>query len=465
MAFAIFNITDGTTTISIMNSAATQGSYRMVYGKFAPPVSKKKVDFLKRDLPFEPLVWDITLNIHGSSAPDAYTKLASLISLLHKVSDWIDNDYYVSPVLVNYQPNGSTLATVNQTIIKSVEAFDLPQTFEDTGTNFVLLGCRIRFRTIGAQLGAIDTVVTASLPSLTLHNITVPDHNIDSPFDVIFTGANVGPATVLNSSPLYVWASAHLSGTQKKLYRISANVSGVPTANWAFVADAAGNYPPNNMARLTPPAANTAYLAPSPSLGTAPDGKDLDVWVIYRVNGAGRTFTIRAGYLNPLDPASGTGTFTTSVKVTSNTPALAYVGKVKFPYPPLFGGSLIYDASVDSITGGPTLDVMTIIAQVDDQYASFLEINLPFTPMDMSGQTVNVQHKLLSKVNASVSAGPTELLPLAYDGSAYLVQRGTGVAVLLFAPQGNAWRLFTSAAAVFNLTCTVKRQRAYAAPQ
>lgn len=447
----------------IMNNQATQGVYRLARGKFAPPVSLKENLLLRRDLPYKPMKWDLTINIHGGSAAEAYTALANIVDLANKVTDFNDNETTEYPVILAYKPNGSIVSYSYYARVLEVTGITLPDTFEETGSNFVLLGLRIGFITQGAFTRFLgnspgteaQSASPASGPSLTKQVATFPtSHSADSLYAIQYQGVAGTAAAATDSVPATIFST----NDTNKLHILAATGTGVgAVAQWASVADVAANYAPYNMARLTPAAAATLYQGYT--LGSNTIGRTFNVWALYRVNGAGRVFTLE------LQRSNGGSRYTAlSAQLTANQPTLQYLGAVRAP-DSLNTSQITYRASVDSITGAPTLDLLSLIFMVDDQYANVITIN-PQVNVEHTVGPITVDPNVLMSPTPNIVMGLNGTGP-SYEGSPYPYTYGNTVAALLVIPRGVAWRFYRGAPdnTVHNYQLTVTRYMSIISPQ
>lgn len=437
-------------TISVMNVTAAQGSYRLAYDTFSPPVAMKRLGIIRKAIPYPDIEWDLTLNIHGYSAADAYQKLADLVELLMRVENWIDSNDPAYIVRLDYKPNGSIYgANVAGAgpyyMLTSVKSIKLPTNFEDTGATYVLLGVNVKFTTYG--LAFLDPAATLSLDqvnlgasaSLSKYTITYGSaHNVDYPYTISLSGS-AGAATATTDS-----GAIFTSNAVNKLYIEPAIGTGsFYGARWSSVADAAGNYPPYNVARFSPLAANTPDVGAVFNSNAFPSiGLSVDIWALCRVNTAGRTFKLRVG--TPVGPGGGITLRNPSnpVLVTATVPTLVYLGKVSN----FFGNTngIAYDASVDSVSGSPTLDILSFIFLGDDQYANALFFSSTYNK-NWNSAGIAVDHNVIQSRYPFVSVGTANSDPFDYEGSPYFVGYGDTVACVLVLPRGAAWRMYRGA--------------------
>src|SRR5512139_3583418 len=103
-------VSDGTTTCTIADGAGGATSYRLKYGGWAPEVAPLRKSTLGGRGPYAEVIETLTLNIHGSSAADAYAKLQTLNTLLDQAERHARGEQ-VTAVVLKYSPDSATVSS------------------------------------------------------------------------------------------------------------------------------------------------------------------------------------------------------------------------------------------------------------------------------------------------------------------------------------------------------------------
>src|SRR6266536_4943306 len=112
-AFPYLVITDGTDTVTIQDGAGGLTSYALVADTWAPATATRRVSALGGQLSYTDIAEELELTIRGADTATAYDNLQKLTRLLDKADRW-SGDENVSPVLIKFAPQGSTVASTSQ---------------------------------------------------------------------------------------------------------------------------------------------------------------------------------------------------------------------------------------------------------------------------------------------------------------------------------------------------------------
>lgn len=446
MAFSVLSIQTGSLNISIMNATANQGTYRLANATFAPPLSRKRVNKFLSTLPYDDLQWKLKINIHANTAESCYTALQNLVLAMHQIEDWKTGTAPACNIL--YQPQGSTLPAPNRYLCIDVLDYKLPTTFEETGYTYVLVGfeCTIITRGLGIQT-TTDVAATASdVPTLQKGFANWATHPFDCPYSVSFLSAS-GTANLVIPNP----GTLFLANSSDALHVVPATGTGnVP--GWTSVADVATAYAPYNIARFTPTVANSFVTAPTLSSIPMP-GNRIKIWILARVNGAGRRFSIQVAPAGSLF----TNISFLSATFTANIPTLQYLGTYVANVTNV--NQITFRAAVDSLTGNPTLDVLAYIFLLDSEYTTSLTLSAISPTFAFASFSFSISSNWTSSPFPSISNSIT------LDGSPYLYTRTGALTYVLAWPGNNSWRLFRTTPAVATFTPTFTRSVAYISPR
>ena len=101
--YSTLKITDGTTTADLTD----QTNYQLVDGGWAPSVAPLRKSTLGGSGPYEDVIEEIVVNVHGTTAATCLANLAKLSQLLDQAERWSRGEN-ISPVKLQCQPWGSS---------------------------------------------------------------------------------------------------------------------------------------------------------------------------------------------------------------------------------------------------------------------------------------------------------------------------------------------------------------------
>lgn len=147
-------ITDGVTTVTIMDSAAVTPAqkaampYRLSFGTWSPKIAQRnKGPF---GLPYMSVMEELTIDVRGSTPDDALARVQVLNNLLDQGERWFNNEI-VNPVFVRYQPKGSAKSTYMSDVVigrgygDQTDLIGLPSDFNQVGDFYWIMKIRVKF--------------------------------------------------------------------------------------------------------------------------------------------------------------------------------------------------------------------------------------------------------------------------------------------------------------------------------
>ena len=154
--YSTLKITDGTTTADLTD----QTNYQLVDGGWAPSVAPLRKSTLGGSGPYEDVIEEIVVNVHGTTAATCLANLAKLSQLLDQAERWSRGEP-VSAVKIQCLPWGSSIST-ECVILGRVndKLLSLPATFNDKleiGI-YEVPYVRLRFVRRGLWLASEETV-------------------------------------------------------------------------------------------------------------------------------------------------------------------------------------------------------------------------------------------------------------------------------------------------------------------
>lgn len=271
-------ITDGTTSIKIMDSSLTTAaqiatlSYRLTYGDWAPKIAKRNKSML--GLPYMPVLEEMTIDVRGSTAATAVSNLQTLNAMLDQAERWWNGEL-VSPVVIKYQPKGSNLTTQLQDVIigrgfnDQTDMISLPGDFNKIGDDYFIHGVKLAFwRRNGLWIGASETVnkTTAAPTSLYAYTTFTDFPNQLAPFDLLFLNAS-GTVESASGNPSGIIATAAKS-TYFLLYEGAQGVTALSLSGTTNTADVAAQATNGAVGRVAITAVEVSFSASSPGAAT-----------------------------------------------------------------------------------------------------------------------------------------------------------------------------------------------------
>lgn len=158
----ILRLTNGTTTLDLLDST----NYLALAETWAPNVAKLRRGQLGRGI-YEPVIEEFEIMVRGATAAIALANLQTLSSLLDQAERWGRLEP-VTAVRLQYQPNGSALASPVEAVVMGYDAdssfIGMSTTIEQRG-NAVIGPIKLRFKRgplwIGADVAATSSAVAS----------------------------------------------------------------------------------------------------------------------------------------------------------------------------------------------------------------------------------------------------------------------------------------------------------------
>lgn len=476
---SLLQITDATTAIlTIMDSAGglaynTPG-YRLKYGGYAPKVASKREVLLAGQTHYNEVEETLTIEIRGSTAADCFSKLETLIELLDAATRWYYGEL-VSPVVIKYQPKGSTLTAPCQRLILKAkpnnDTISLPAEYDSAGTTYWLTEITISFICRGlwhTSLGTDTSTQTAkNSGNIITFNMPGPVAKLPNPVEFQMDLSATAPITGTVRGYLL------LSRTANQLVKIDA--SSLTGTHITSVADT-GSIADGNVMRFTPTAVNenqqTAYLSVGSAYNT---NKRLGFYCTFRC-----TTVSTAIWQCRVVAQDGTGTTYTTPYVTLQEPSgetgpqPIYLGSVvvdDYQQTPNLSGIKTFSLQMigpSSIASTPKLDIDTIIiVGLDDDYTIALRMDIATSILQ---RYILIHNQPLSRLfpvvhQASALTAVDEGSVGGIDGNAAFYSISNTIVACWLATVGSLWRYGSSVPALININLTATRDNSYLIPQ
>lgn len=487
--FLYLALTDGTTTCTLSDGANGLTNYPPQSGGWAPNVAALNQSLVGGRGLYTDVVEEITINVRDTTAALCYGRLDTLARLLDQADHWWLRTETVSPVLLKYAPQGSTIASTAAPLAALVlgrvtgdttGATQLPPTFDSAGNQFVTYGVTIKILRRGLWIGASESASAGAAANPSVLTITMPSTaNLASPIELDFTGftSSAGTGTVdIPSGFVFIGANNSFSLQQAE----SGGTGGLAAgATYVSTADAAARASGGNVGRLDHHL--SAVGAESVINWTLPaaflNSTRIGIYVTYRNNSA-VTWTLRGeAYLTATALTTLNTTPLTNIAAGPNNPTAIYLGAVANRRG--FDTLRLRAAAVGG-SGGATIDFDTILA-IDlssGQTYVVTQQGMPSTAIGASFASKNVQIAINNSPNTLrdpetrldvlTTAAVLPITPLgdtALNGKGLTLQ-AVWYATHLYNGATPYWTTQNNAgAAILNIGATITRQLAYLSPQ
>lgn len=463
-------ITDGTTSVKLMDSSATTAvliaamKYRLSYDTWAPKVAQRnKGPF---GLPYLPVMEELTIDIHGSTADEALSKLQTLNTLLDQGERWFNNEI-VNPVFVRYQPKGSAKSTYMQDIIigrgfgDETDLVGLPTNFELVGSTYWIKGIRVRFwRRNGVWLCESETLTNTAVDVTSNALLTTWSDfaTVLSPVNLEIYPTNVNAASTIANGFILTTHNDFNFGFIEGAQGITAYSLGGPVST-----NDAGQFPSNGKVGRVTAATTQVDATINPVLTAVENCEYCAVYANVRNNDATDDVYLQVGV------NTTKSILLQEVRISASaspTPAWVFLGM--FPT----RGRRPNQISIGyrTLSGTASFDFDQVVLQGINRGSNAIAVSLSIQNVS-SSTPLEILHRLLNEPQGEVAIGapPSDSLQ-SYTGSPYIFTGGhgtvkkTAVAVLL--TERTNWMIPNSAgsaAATWNLSAV--RSKAYLIPE
>jgi hypothetical protein len=450
--YSTLKITDGTTIADLTD----QTNYQLVDGGWAPSVAPLRKSTLGGSGPYEDVIEEIVVNVHGATAAACLANLAKLSQLLDQAERWSRGET-VSAVRLQCQPWGSSLSASLECVILGRRDLQplmgLPVTFNDKLEIqiFEVPSVRLRFVRRGQWLEAAESVG----PSANTDIATVQTATFTSAAPIL-SPVTVSLAGLVTSAYFGGFVLLAKSATQ---IVVVEGESFVTSAGFTVVNDSAHLARGNSVMRYTPTGTETASMGAA-TVGLPSTMRRAAIFGALRNNSsAGVTWQVTVGI--GIGGSYGS-TPTQLIDASSDIPRLIYFGSVAFPVPV---NDLRIQVAASSISGSPTLDFdYFVIMAIDDDSSRIISILEQAAYIDgllIDPRALTDQSALATTKNGTMAINP------GYRGDPFALTVGStvSVAVLAVDTASELWRFSDGFSNVYKTALTVTRRLAYLTPQ
>lgn len=468
--FEHIELTDITTTSLYLHDGVSYA----VRG-WAPRIAVPQTSELAGSGPYAPVEESMTLDVFGDSAQNCIDNLARLNTLLQQARRW-HADENISPVHLRVKVQDGTINASPYRFVNAViwePSGDTPPVvlepvYDTDLARWVIRDVEIRFTRQGLWIGTVASTAGASTAPINENTITAYTDliAIDIPHKITIAGFNGTTTPTLPESYWFIGPTGQLSA-------FATSTIGAGPAAYTVVADVANLAFGGSVLRYTPTgttSVETTGIGASPGINSI--NQATHVFVKARSSTTARAWTIRALIRDSTVTAVEIKTPPYVWVPASTNPTMLYLGALVGNV----SGYAGFDIAVDSIAGGPTLDVESAM-YVQTKPAPVFVLATQALSIAGNGDTSIVidHHASLQRVRPypTVTAEGTRTLYIPYSGDPYIALRSPTLptlqsltpALVWFATNSNYWRFTNTANAVVNTTVTWERSTSYLTPQ
>lgn len=484
-AYPYLIMTDGTDTVTFQDATGALANWQLQTEGWTPQIAGVRQSELAGSGPYGEVVETITCNVIGTTAALCYANLETLTRLLDKASRWWLKNESISPVLLKYAPQGSTISSTATPLVATVlgrvgdeplNGTALPKDMGEAGILFEIDGVTITFARQGVWTLGNESASVAAAANPAVLSVTMPSTpKTLSPEMLQLTGFTTAAATGAIDVPSgYVITGTNLDLQQAESPFSSSLAAG---ATYTSTADAAARASGGNVGRLAHAAAALnieSVLNFIPALSGTPTL--VAVYCTYR-NNTNSAWTIRAsGGYGILTAASITQAFAPTVVIpgSATNPTVLYLGTLANRN----GISFIsLNIAVTAIVGAATLDFDTIVfVDLSTNEASVIAVNGARATLGaaVASQAVTLtvnNDPAVQSPDVRLSLAGGNVVPQSYSGPATLNSKGATAKAIWYATHlyGGVTPYWTTqnvgGSAILNIGATVSRKPGYVTPQ
>lgn len=465
MATPYLVLTDGTTTVTILNGTAAT-SYILESGNWAPGIAGKNRSTFGGK-PYSDVTEEMTLHIKGSSGADCYGKLATLTQLLDQADAWGRGEN-VAAVQIQYAPLGATTAS-DSAPMKAVitgradnsdemAAVTLSNELDEGGLVSFIRNVRVRFKRRGLWLHS-NQVASGDVANGTVGTLAFGSS----------TGA-LSP-TRLTITNWYGMADAYVFVAPSASY-----LSIIPATDWTVYSGGANvTRTDNNDGTVTFAWGTTApyvILQATIPAGFTTNAQLIDVYIRY---GTYNTLVPKVRLITGTN-AGDTVSQTAPLALTAGYPQVQFLGTLAAP--PLTNSYTRLMLDFATVTGNVSIDIadVLLVARSTETYSiQIMRLNNTYTAPWTT--TAVIEPRVSSNVTPLPYTIETNPRVFATYGDMAIHTKATSSYALIYAVYyddivggGGVRRLFNWPASAYSTapitnTITATRTYAYLTPQ
>jgi len=286
MAFTM-EITDGSTTIDILQTNDATVGYHLQTESYTPQINRRNPsDF---GAVYLPVLESFNIAIVGSSANDVHVKLAALVNLMDNVRLWFDSDAAAADaVTFVFKPSSSTESAEYQALIVSDAEIGYSQYIEHVGNWYRMPDVRVSFMRnewLGEEETATQQTPASTSQPAVLHTQFASSSALPSPVD-IHLASSFGTSSI-ESTRVTLVSSVDIEYLEAELGTLGTGIAS--HADSSASGSATAKVTPTN---TNPKTITFAY----PSASNIFPYKKFSIWATVRNNSAGTpiNYTVNA---------------------------------------------------------------------------------------------------------------------------------------------------------------------------
>lgn len=462
-------LTDGTTTITIADGAGGLTNYRLAYGSWSPAVAGLRSNQLAGRGPYDDVEENLTLNIYGTSAANAYANLQTLARLLYQAERWMRGES-VTAVLMKYSPAGGTVSSVVNPLQATVLGhlpggqsglLQLTTDFNDLTSEYVIRNIQVRFLRLGLLLHTSASAASSATNNADIATVNMGGFlNLASPTKIeisnIISNPSLSPALLILSG----------SGLSDEIGVADAE-DGASGAPWTSVNDAGASARNTNVLRYTPTGTTESVSGGvTPGVSGGLINSFVAVFMNARNNSATTSFRIRAR-LQESPSTPGITVYGPTIVIPPYSGAAAprwyFAGLIAAPF---ISPKVALAATASAASGTIDFDSIVVV-NMSSPYNYVVQFQDPLA--DSLNVPYILDHRLLTQPSPnmlrSIASGP----PVAFNGDAIVMTRGQYLYGLLLLSGSNSstlnkWRQ-ESGGTIRQNTWTLTRTTGYLTPE
>jgi hypothetical protein len=456
----ILRLTNGTLTANLIWHSAANRKYMLARDGWAPKVAKPRASLLEGAGPYAEVDEELTLHVLGDSDAEVLANLGTLNTLLTNAARWANEEAGISPVVLQYTPEGSDLLLQRVVLGRApgdqTEGVELPVTFSRELRAYLISNLTLRMVCRGLWLEPSVQAQSAGANNPNVMTATfAASAAVPSPMEVRVGNFNTTTmATAL--TPSYLIAT----NTANNLLIIEAEACVDSTSAFTTFADAANRARGGSVMRLIVSGTSPRLKGTIPGTFTA---KRIAIFGVMKLTSGALTthYTLIEGY-------GVTATLPRPLQTIDVNPTLVFLGVAQLPN----GATSFTMHAIATAANAFYVDYFVVVG-LDDQFDTHI-VSFP-NASDLSG------FALASSVSAlSVDPGAlTRPVPftgiigltssiertLASRGDASIHMRGTTVAATWLATGGTNWVAVDTTPAVIAAQIIVNRTVAHLIPE
>jgi hypothetical protein len=390
-----------------------------------------------------------------------YSDLDTLTRLLDKAERWWLRNELISPVLLKYVPQGSTLHASGGTTLQAIvlgragtnelNGVDLPSNLNDAGMIFEIRGVKVLCLRRGAWTGLTETPSASAAvtnPGV-MTKAFASTHTINSPVEIVVNGFDKTATPTISAGFLVV--GSNVDDIQ------FSDQGGSIVAGFTNVPDAANLAKFGSVLRYTP-TSTAATTSGTSAITTAMSGT-IALYAALRNNSGTTSFLLRGN----ITGNSGTSSTPYQLIDTSTlNPRIVYLGMVN--------GTGLKDVSWTAIAsaaaGTLDMDYILCVNLRNETVAVVAHDSVAVSLISAGAVTLNFKFNPIADQNPSVYAsGTNNNAYIPYRGPLPLLSVGINIYALWMATNSNFWCFTNNVGAAVTNTITVTRYRSYLSPQ